>query len=185
MLDWLPFIDRRFLLAQGLLLGALLSTPGLGSPSEGAPESRILAAVHEALAVERLAAEKQVSAAEGRDVRVYLGMETEDLVLQEATLTVANREPVSIELGHRGAAALQDGGMLRLRDAWDGSGSVALRIEVLARQDGAGMSAHMVRLDLETDYAPQADPFGLRVAVARDGVFRRHTLQLREWSAQP
>lgn len=185
MLDWLLSIDRRFLIAQGFLLGALLSTPELASSSEGAPESPIIAAVHEALAIERLAAEKQASAPGGRDVRVYLGMETEDLVLQEATLTVADREPVRIELGHRGAAALQGGGMLRLRDAWEGSGSVALHVEVLARQDGAGMSAHMVRLALDTDYAPETEPLGLRVAVTRDGVFRRHTLQRREWSAQP
>lgn len=184
MLDWLLSVDRSPLIARGLLLGALLSTPALASPSEETPESRLVAAVHEALAVERLAAEKPASTVGSGGVRVYLGMETEDLVLQEATLTVADRDPTRIELGHRGALALQGGGMLRLHDAWEGSGSVALRVEVLARQDGAGMSAHMVRLALETDYAPETEPLGLRVAVARDGVFRRHTLQRREWSAQ-
>lgn len=185
MLDWLLSSGRRLLLGQGLLLCALLPAPVLASPPTDSMHSPVVAAVHEALAVERLYAQNKASAVGNGEVQVYIGVETEDLMLQEATLTVADREAVRIELGHRGAAALLGGGMLRLRDDWEGAGTVPLHVEILARQTGAGMSAHMVRLALQTDYVPESEPLGLRLAVTRDGMFRRHALQRREWSAQP
>lgn len=185
MLDWLLCIERRSLLGRGLLLCALLPVPVTGAPPAEVPETTETAALREALAVERMAAGAEAPSADSREVLVYVGMETDDLVLQEATLTVADRNTVRIELGHRGALALQDGGMLRLRDQWHGVGAAPLRVEVLARQAGAGMSAHMVRVALETEYGQAAEASGLRVALTRDGVFRRYVLQRREWRPAP
>lgn len=182
MLDWLLCIERRSLLGRGFLLCALLPSPVLSAPPSERSEH---AALQEAFAVERMAAQDGASSPPGREISVYLGMETDGLVIQEATLAVADREAVRIELGHRAAVAMQDGGMLRLRDRWQGSGAAPLRVEVLARQAGAGMSADLVHVTLESVHLPAAETPGLRLAVTRDGVFRRYVLQRREWSPAP